>query len=409
VNESPSQPDPAQPEASAPQPEPEATRAERRTSPVELLWDLVYVFAITQVTTLLAHHPSWGRFGQAMLALALVWWAWAAFVWAANAQEQDSQTLRATLLVGMVLVFIFGLALPQAFGREGLLFAGSYVLVRLLHLALYVDASRRGNAAFSAIAGFAVTVLIGMAILLVGAAFLHGTARALAWLAAAAIDYSGPAWLTRERLRGLQEVAVAHFAERFGSFVIIALGESVLDLGVGVSQERHLSAAILLATSLALLIAVGMWWTYFDRSADRAMSRLRAHPEPVLVAADAYSYIHLIIVGGIIVFAGGVKLVVHIPVSAPIPDAGRLAQCGGVALYLVGLAAFRLRISGRIAYGRPLAAVSVLILYAVSGSWSAWLIPAAIAIVMGVLCWAEVVGGPRGLPADRAPQLDATS
>ena len=114
----------------------------------------MFVFTITQVTTLLTNRTGWGRLGQAMLCLALIWWAWSAFVWAANAQAEDSGRLRACLLVATVLIFICGLALPQAFGAEGLLFAGSYTIVRLLHLAIYVDASRRGNASMAAIAGF---------------------------------------------------------------------------------------------------------------------------------------------------------------------------------------------------------------------------------------------------------------
>ena len=290
------------------------------------------MFAITQVTTLFADRPGWGRFGESMLILALVWWAWSAFVWAANAQAEDSGALRAYLLVATVLIFIVGLALPQAYGREGALFAGAYTLVRLVHLAVYIDASRRGSASWSAIVGFALTVTVGMVILLVGAVAAHGWHRAALWALAAAIDYSGPAWLTRERLRGLQRVAVAHFAERYALFVLICIGESVVALGVGVgSAGRRLTAELVLTAGLALATAIGMWWSYFARLADEAMERLRHHDDPVLAAADAYSYLHLIIVAGIIIYAGGVKLVVHRAASAPMPTTGRLALCGGVA------------------------------------------------------------------------------
>ena len=284
---------------------------ERRVSAVELLWDLVFVFAITQVTTLMAHRATWSRFGQAMLLLALVWWAWSAFVWAANAEAEDSRALRAYLLVGTVLIFIVGLALPQAFGREGVLFACAYALVRVLHLALYTHASRKGNASWSAIAGFAVTVAIGMALLIAGAVFFDGWQRAAVWALAAAIDYAGPAWLTRERLRGLQHVAVAHFADRYGTFVIICLGESIVAIGVGVgTADRHpwTPRSFVIAAELGLLPAIGMWWTYFDRFAEQAQGRLREHRDPVLAAADAYSYIHLVIIAGIIIFADGAKL-----------------------------------------------------------------------------------------------------
>lgn len=369
---------------------------ERRTSPVELLWDLVFVFAVTQVTALLAHRPTWGRLGEAMLLLALVWWAWSAFVWAANAHDSGSRTLRSYLLAGTVLIFIVALALPQAFGREGALFAGAYALVRCLHLGLYVDASRQGNAAGSAIAGFGVTVIIGMALLIVGGVLLHGWHRALLWGIAAAIDYAGPAWLTRERLRGLQRLAVEHFAERYGSFVIICLGESVVAIGVAVgTAERRLTAGLVLAAGLALLPAVGMWWTYFDRFAERAQLRLREHGDPVLAAADAYSYIHLVIIAGIIIFAGGVKLVVHNSAQAPMPGPGRLELCAGVAVYLLGLAAFRLRIGGERGYGRLVAAVALLALYALGASLPAWAMAAGIAALVGLLCAAESLGAER--------------
>ncbi|MGB9183324.1 MAG: low temperature requirement protein A, partial [Solirubrobacteraceae bacterium] len=363
---------------------------ERRTSPVELLWDLVFVFAITQVTTLFADQPGWARFGQAMLVLALVWWAWSAFVWAANAQAEDSGALRAYLLAATVLIFIVGLALPQAYGREGALFAGAYTLVRLIHLAVYADASRRGAASWSAIVGFAVTVIAGMTILLVGAVAAHGWHRAALWGVAAAIDYAGPAWLTRERLRGLQRVAVAHFAERYGLFVLICLGESVVAIGVGVGAAgRRLNAELVLGAALALATAVGMWWTYFARLADEAMERLRDHDDPVLAAADGYSYLHLVIVAGIIVYAGGVKLVVRNAASAPMPTTGRLALCGGVAVYMLGLAAFSRRMSGELDLGRIALAATLIVLFAVGGSIPAWTVAAGLAALTLALCAAE--------------------
>jgi low temperature requirement protein LtrA len=363
------------------------------------VWARVLVFADTLVPALLAREPSWSRFGESMLVLALVWWAWSAFVWAANAQPTESRALRAGMLAGTVLIFVVGLAAPRAFRDESMLFAVAYALVRLLHVALYADASRRGNAAWSAIAGFTVTVAAGMTLLLAGAA-LTGWGRALLWTLAVAIDYAGPAWLTRERLRGLQQVAVAHFAERYGAFVIICLGESVVAIGVGVTTaDRPLSAELVLSAGVGLLIAVAMWWTYFDRIADHAQARLAEHDDPVLAAADAYSYLHLLIVAGVIIFAGGVKLVVQGSVSAPMPGAGRLAMCGGVALYLAGLAAFRLRILGQHSAGRLAVAVALLALYAVAGSWPAWTVAGAIAALMVALCAVEAAFAPRPEPA----------
>jgi low temperature requirement protein LtrA len=364
---------------------------ERRTTPVELLWDLVFVFAITQVTTLLSRDLTWGGFGRAMLVLALVWWAWSAYVWAANAQAADSVTLRACLLVSAISIFITGLSVPHAFDSEGTLFAVTYAIVRFLHLALYADASHKGNAKWSAIAGFAIAVTIGMALLIAGS-LTTGTTRIVLWVLAVAIDYAGPAWLTRERLRGLQHVAVAHFAERYSLFVIICLGESIVAIGVGalgLNSDRTLDAGLVVAVALGLLITVAMWWTYFEGFAETAEERLRDHDDPVLAAADGYSYLHLVIVAGIITFAVGVKVLTRDSVSAPLPDPARLALCGGVALYLVGNAAFELRMAGRLDREKLVVAVALLALDAITGAVAAWVVAAAVAALLGALCAAE--------------------
>lgn len=368
--------------------EPPRHVTERRTSSVELLWDLVFVFAVTQVTTLLSRHMNWGGFGRAMLILLLVWWAWSAFVWAANAQDTDSVSLRVTLLAASGFIFIAGLAVPEALGSEGLLFAITYAVVRFLHLGLYADASRRGNASWAAIAGFAVTVTIGMGLLLAGAAF-SGSVRVVLWAVAVAIDYAGPAWLTRERLRGLQRVAVAHFAERYGLFVIICLGESIVAIGLGATTgHRHLSAEAVAVVALALVSTMAMWWTYFDRFAEVAQERLRRHGDPVLAAADSYSYLHVVIVAGILVFAAGVRSLGGAPGSVP-SDAVRLALCGGAAAYLAGNVAFRLRMTGEVGYEKVLVAAALLILFAAGGGLYALTLAAAISALLAALCVAE--------------------
>jgi low temperature requirement protein LtrA len=368
----------------------EAPTSERRATPIELLWDLVFVFAVTQVSALLTHDLSWAEFGRAMLVLALVWWAWSAFAWATNAQDPDAAVFRGVLLLATVLIFIVGLAVPHAFGRDGTVFAVAYAAVRFLHLALYVDASRRGNASLRAIAGFATTVAIGMGLLIAGS-FAHGTTRIVLWALAAAIDYAGPAWLTRERLRGLQQVAVAHFAERYSLFIIICLGESIIAIGVGASGRR-LDAELISAVTLSLLITIGLWWTYFDRFAATAEERLRGHHDPVLAAADAYSYLHLVLVAGIIVLAVGDKAAVA-HVNDPLSDATRLCLCGGVALYLLGHAAFRLRMVGALSLPKIVAAIAVLGVYAISDV-PAWVTAGSVALVLAVLVFLEVFAEP---------------
>jgi low temperature requirement protein LtrA len=379
------------------------TRRERRTAPIELLWDLVFVFAITQVTTLLSGDLRWHGLGRSLLVLALVWWAWSAFVWAANAEEEEDPTLRLVLLAGMVLIFITGLAIPRAFAGEATLFAGTYAGVRFLHLGLYAHASRSGHASWSAIAGFALTVTLGMA-LLVSGSFLDGWPRDALWAAALAIDYAGPGWLTRARLRGLQEVAVAHFAERYGLFVIICLGESVVAIGLGASG-RPLSGEVVAAVGLGLLITVGMWWTYFARFASDAEQRLRHHADPVLAAADAYSYLHLLLVAGIIVFAVGVKLSIR-HAGQPLGDGPRLALCGGIALYLLGHTAFRARLSGAVEVEKILCAVALLALFALGAALPAWAVLLCAAALVAALCAVESARERRrsALPAGAEPR-----
>ena len=352
---------------------------ERRTSPVELLWDLVFVFAVTQVTSLIRHDLSWKGAGQGLLVLALIWWAWSAFVWAANAQDPNGQAVRAALLVSMILIFIAGLAVPHAFSDRGTLFAVTYAGVRLIHLALYAHASRVGNASWSAIVGFAITVAAGMALLIVGS-FFHGGGRALFWVVAAAIDYAGPAWLTRERLAGIQQLAVAHFAERYGLFIIICLGESIVAAGVGTSGHE-LDFGLVVAVALSLIVVVGMWWTYFESFAETAEQRLREHDNPVLAAADGYSYLHLLLVAGIIVFAVGVKVAIE-NVSDPLGDAARLCMCGGVALFLAGHAAFRLRMTHVLEIAKVVAALVVMVVFFATESAAAWVTALAIAGVL---------------------------
>jgi low temperature requirement protein LtrA len=359
---------------------------ERRTSPVELLWDLVFVFCVTQVTTLLSGRLTWAGAGRAMLVLALVWWAWSAFVWATNAQAAGSWTVSAVLLPSTAFIFIAAIALPEAFGGEATLFAAAYAAVRLLHLVLYADASRRGTASWSAIAGFAVTVVIGMALLLVGSLF-PGAVRLALWGAAMVIDYAGPL-LTRSRLRALQEVAVAHFAERYGLFVIIALGESIVAIGARTRMDvHHLTAGVIGSAALCLLITVGLWWSYFGRFAGAAESRLRAHTEPVLAASDAYSYLQLVVIAGIIIFAVGARLVIAGGGSG-LGDSGRLALCGGVALYLGGLVLVRWRLLG----STPLMKVAAAIVLAAVGFFATGL-PGWVAALVVALVLAVVSGG----------------
>jgi low temperature requirement protein LtrA len=324
--------------------------------------------------------------GRGLVVLALIWWAWSAFVWAANATDPRSTTFRAALVVALVSIFITGLAIPHAFGANATLFAVSYAIVRFIHLGLYVDASRKGNAAWSAIVGFAAATTAGMALLIAGS-FFDGAPRTVLWLIAIAIDYAGPAWLTRERLAGLQAVAVAHFAERYALFIIICLGESIVAIGLGASGEE-LDFGLTATVALSLLIVVGLWWTYFDRAAEDAEEHLRRHDNPVLAAADAYSYIHLLLVAGIVYFAFGAKLAIA-GIDIQLDAVARAGLFGGVALYLLGHSAFRLRMTGRADMLEVIAAGVIGIEWLVLRNSDAWVALVWIAIVLAVLTFRE--------------------
>jgi low temperature requirement protein LtrA len=176
----------------------------------------------------------------------------------------------------------------------------------------------------------------------------------------------------------LQRVAVAHFAERYGLFVIIALGESIAAVGVR-SRTTQLDLRLIVAVTLCLLITVGLWWTYFDRFARMAEERLRSAREPVLAASDAYSYLHLVIIAGIIVFAVGARIVVG---GTALGEAGWLALCGGVALYLIGLAGASWRLIGSFDAFKVVAAVVLLAVGLWAPAVATW---GAAAIVTGVL------------------------
>jgi low temperature requirement protein LtrA len=213
---------------------------------------------------------------------------------------------------------------------------------------------------------------------------------------AAVLDYSGPALLTRERLRGLQQVAVAHFAERYGLFVLICLGESIVAIGIGAGAHPLTSTSVT-AVVFALLATIGFWWVYFDRSAALAEDRLRAHEDPVLAAADGYSYLHLLLVAGIIVFAVGVKDAVA-NVQHPLPAGARLALYGGAALYLAGQVSFRARVMGSVDYAQLAVAAVMFVLFAVSGEIVAWAAIGILALAFAVLVAWEVLSQ-RGLDA----------
>jgi low temperature requirement protein LtrA len=313
-----------------------ADSTEKRVAPLELFFDLVFVFALTQVTQLMSNHPTWTGLGQGLLVLAALWWAWGAYAWLTNyiAAEEDRERLLMFAVMGAFLVA--ALAVPNAFGDDALLFAGAYAVARWLHIFIFAEANDDLDAA-EAIRRLARTALPAPA-LLIGASFLDGPAQALVWALALAIDFSGPYMFG---VRGFR-VSPAHFAERFSLIVIIALGESIVAIGAGL--EGELDAGVVGAALLGLVIACGIWWAYFDVVAIVSEHHFReARGERLLLMArDSYSYLHLPIIAGIVLVALGVKKAIG-HVDEPLDTIPAVALFGGIALYYAGHLGFRIR------------------------------------------------------------------
>jgi low temperature requirement protein LtrA len=328
---------------------------EKRVAPLELFFDLVFVFALTQVTLLMSENPTWEGLGQGMLVLALLWWAWGAYAWLTNYIAADEGVER-LLMFGAMGAFLFAaLAVPEALGDDPLLFALAYVVARWLHIFIFAEANEDVDAG-QAVVRLARTALPAPLLLILGA-LLGGTAQTVIWIVALAIDFAGPFVFG---LRGFQ-VSAGHFAERFSLIVIIALGESIVAIGTGL--EGEVDTGVLAAAALGLVLSCSLWWAYFDVVAVVFEGRFREATghRRILIARDAYSYLHLPIVAGIILIALGVKKTIG-DVDHALDAAPAAALFGGVALYYLGHVGFRMRIVGTVNRQRLIAAVVSLAL-----------------------------------------------
>src|ERR671930_1053880 len=207
--------------------------AEHQVTPLELFFDLVFVFAITQVTSLLARDPTGHGVLRGMLVLVALWWAWTGYAWLTSTLDVDEGGVRLAMLAAMGAMLIVALAVPGAFGDDAVLFAVAYLLVRLLHIVLYAIVGRDDPDLTGAILRLAPTVAFGATLILL-AGFAHGDTRVFIWVVALAIDYLGPAVFGAGR--GWR-IAPEHFAERHGLIILIALGESIIAIGVGAGFE----------------------------------------------------------------------------------------------------------------------------------------------------------------------------
>ncbi|HEY1369338.1 MAG TPA: low temperature requirement protein A [Gaiellaceae bacterium] len=332
--------------------------ADQRVTALELFFDLVFVFAITQVTGFIYHDPTWTRLLESMALLMVLWFAWSGYVWLGNTAATDEGPIRVVLLTVMGPLLIVSLTVPHAFGKDALAFGIAFFFVRALHIAAYVVLAR-GDPQLGTVVFRLARAMLPAAALLVVAGTVTGPARAACWVAAIAVDYGGVFLAGTKGWR----VEPAHFAERHGLMIIIALGESIVAIGVG-AASLGVGASVVVGGLLGIAVAAALWWAYFDVVSTVAERKLReASPDArALMARNSYTYMHLPMVAGIVIFAFGVKtMLAHVHVHLePLPAA---ALCGGVALYFLALSSFkRLNIGS---FNRPrLVAAGILIVLA---------------------------------------------
>ena len=329
--------------------------AEQNVTALELFFDLVFVFAITQVTGFLYHDPSWTRLVEALAILMALWFAWSGYAWLGNTAGTDEGATRVVMLGVMGPLLVASLAVPGAFGQHALLFGIAFFVVRAMHIGAYLVLARDDPRLGSVVLRLARTMVPAAGLLVVAGA-VPGTTRAVCWAGALAIDYGG-LWLGgTENWR----VNAAHFAERHRLIIIIALGESIVALGVGAGS---LGTGVVVAALLGIAVAAALWWVYFDVVATVAERKLREAElvERARMARDSFTYMHLPMVAGIVVFAFGVKVTLA-HVHAHLASLPAVALTGGVALYLVALSLLKRRNIGSLNYPRLVAAASLAIL-----------------------------------------------
>ncbi len=356
-------------------------REGERVTPLELFFDLVFVLAITQCTALMAHHPTWSGLAQGLLVLGILWWAWTGYAWLTSVVDPEEGAVRLVIFGAMAALLLVSLCVPEAFGSLGLAFALILGVVRTAHIALFMLASPDDDGLRHSVLGLAVSTLIAVALLALASAF-DGLAQGALWALALFLDMGGPYFFGSEGWK----LMPGHFAERHGLIVIIALGESIVAIGVGAAHE--LSLGIGTAAVLGVALTAAMWWVYFDVVAivsGRRLAEAEAGRAQNELARDSYSYLHLIMIAGIVLTALGLKTTIgHF--DDHLHTVPAFALLGGVAIYLLGLVAFRYRHVRTINRRKLGLAIVLLILVPVATE-----VPALLALaVANVLVWAMV-------------------
>ncbi len=304
---------------------------------LELFFDLVFTFAMSQVTQLALHDPSPTGFGRGALALLAVWWAWVGYTWLINTFDSANVKHEVVVIAAMAAMLVAATALPTAFTSGALLFGVALLTVRLIHAVKFVAYSSDEDAEMRRSIWRIAPAFVAAPACIVVAAFVDSPGRELLWIAAAVIDYGAPAVFGLGGFR----VSPSYFVSRHGSIIIIALGEAIVELGSG-AHDLHRSEVVI-ALVLGVAINATFWWTYFglsggaERRLEKATGIERAH-----LARDAYSYLHLPMVAGIMLFAVGTHdAVANTSGWLPLPAA--IALAGGMALFYLADVAYRWR------------------------------------------------------------------
>lgn len=384
-----------------------AAEAEPRVTPLELFYDLAFVFAVTQVSHLLLEHLTWEGVGQSLLVLLVVWWAWNYTTWVTNELDPESVAVRLMLMAVMLASLIMAVAIPQAFGDRALLFAGSYVAIQVgRHLFLTFVAAERGSVERER-AGRILTWFAAAGVLWIAGGVADGPARTALWVTALLVDYGAPLVLYRvpgrPRLTGeTWEVQTSHFAERFQLFIILALGETIILTGVTTS-ELELDTARVAAFGLAFLATAALWWLYFDYVARIAERRLALAVDRTRLARDGYTYLHALMVVGVIVSAVGDELVIANPTDV-LPAEEVAAVVAGPAIYLLAHALFRLRMAGTVSVKRLAGALACVAAGGVGAFAPALVVGAlVVAILVAVIASEQVAGARRAARGEPSP------
>jgi low temperature requirement protein LtrA len=309
-----------------------------QVTPLELFFDLVFVLALTQCTTLIVRTPTWEGMLKGLLVLGMLWWSWVGYAWLTSVVDPEEGSVGLVMFAAMAAFLVAALCVPGAFGAEALLFACAYAVVRTAHIVLFMLASRGDADLRTSVLGLAASTAIGVGLLFV-AAFTSGAVQLGLWGLALVLDAGGPYLFGAEGWK----LVPGHFAERHGAIVIIALGESIVAIGIG--AKAVLGAGVVIAAVLGVVIAAALWWAYFDVVAIVAARRLARAPEGRErneIARDSYSYLHFPMVAGIALIAVGMKLTIE-HVDDPLKLVPAAALLGGAAIYLLAHVAFRLR------------------------------------------------------------------